>query len=142
MKRSWVIIVSSLLISSTTANSAQQRPDSAVKQASVVGTWQGKMEEVPAVVLVIKEDGDKLVGTVVFYRVTDEGDGPKVSGKAELLLIDPKFDGTMLSFSFKRADGVVVKAQMKLLNDHEAVLKPSNDPSREEGMTVKMVRDK
>jgi hypothetical protein len=42
----------------------------------------------------------------------------------------------------KRKDGVVVKAQMKLVSHDDAVLKPVDHPSAGEEMSVKMVRKK
>jgi hypothetical protein len=109
---------------------------------SVVGTWRGRMNDVPAVDLTITRDGNRLTGTAVFYVVVDDGNGPKVTGKAEHALIDPKFDGNALIFSFKRKDGSVFKAQMRLLNNGDAELKALDDPSADENTTVKMIREK
>lgn len=144
MKRSWIIVTLTLVsILQVGVEGAERRGQAlASAQKSVVGTWHGKMNELPAVDLTIAKDGDKLTGTAVFYVVVDEGNGPKVTGKAEHALMDPKFDGTTLTFSFKRGDGVVLKAQMKMLSNDDAVLKPLDDPSADEEMTVKMFRGK
>lgn len=142
MKRSSIIAILSLFFVPAAAQQAQQRTDLPARQSSVVGVWLGRMDELPAVDLTIREDGGSLAGTVVFYRVIDEGDGPKVTGKAELALIDPRFDGSTLVFSFKRKDGVVLKAEMKLEGNDDAVLKPLDDPSVGEAISVKMVRKK
>ena len=142
MKISSLVAILSLLFVSPTTNLAQQRADGPVKQLSVVGVWSGKIEDLPGVDISIREEAGSLAGTVVFYRVTDEGNGPKVTGKAELALIDPRFDGSKLVFSFKRKDGVVVKAWMKLVSNDDALLKPVDDPSTDEGMTLNMVRKK
>jgi hypothetical protein len=142
MKRSSIIAILSLFFVPAAAHQAQQRGEDPARKPSVVGVWQGRMDELPAVDLTIREDGSGLAGTVVFYRVTDEGNGPKVTGKAELALIDPRFDGSTLLFSFKRKDGAVLKAEMKLVGNDDAVLKPLDDPSAGEAMTVKMVRKK
>jgi len=140
MKRSTIIAVLSLFFVQA-AELYAQRVDTSAKQ-SVVGVWQAKIDDLPSVDLDLREDGKSLAGTVVFYRVADDGDGPKVTGKAELALIDPRFDGTTLVFSYRRKDGVVQKARMKLVSNDEAVLKPVDHPSGGDEMSVTMVRKK
>jgi hypothetical protein len=109
----------------------------------VVGRWQGKFpaEQVNgaldadnpvAVEVVVKSEGSKLSGTVVFYVIVDQGNGPRVQGKVESALIDPRFDGTTLMFSVKakgpEADKEVkTEMRMKLTNDNEAELENVGD---------------
>ena len=85
-----------------------------------------------AVEVVVKSEGSKLSGTVIFYVIVDQGNGPRVQGKVESALIDPRFDGTMLMFSVKakgpEADKEVkTEMQMKLTNDNEAELENVGD---------------
>jgi hypothetical protein len=60
---------------------------SAAPDSCIVGTWQGKMDEVPAVTLTVKDEGGKLSGTVTFYRIVDDGSGPKAEGKESVPLV-------------------------------------------------------
>ena len=67
------------------------------------GTWQGKMGDLPAVTLTVKDDGGKLSGTVVFYLLmrATEKDSWHVDGKATETLIEPKVEGNVLSFEVR-----------------------------------------
>src|SRR5215510_11059452 len=47
----------------------------------IAGIWEGKTEGVPAITLTIKDDGNKLSGSVTFYRIENDGNGPTVTGK-------------------------------------------------------------
>ena len=67
----------------------------------IAGTWQGKTGDAPAVTLTVKDEGGKLSGTAVFYKILDDGSGPKVAGKDTSALINAKFEGKTFSFEVK-----------------------------------------
>jgi hypothetical protein len=67
----------------------------------IAGTWQGKTGDVPAVTLTVKDEGGKLSGSAVFYKILDDGSGPKVAGKDTSALINAKFEGKIFSFEVK-----------------------------------------
>jgi hypothetical protein len=74
----------------------------AAQDSPIVGTWRGKMYDLPAVVLTVKDEGGKVSGTLLFYslcRNTDH-DPWQVDAKHSMALplIDPKFDGKTLLF--------------------------------------------
>ena len=68
----------------------------------VAGTWRGRMYDLPAVVLTVRDDGRKLSGTILFHFLhrNTEHDPWQVDTKHSipLPLIDPKFDGKTISF--------------------------------------------
>ena len=43
----------------------------------------------------------RLSGTAVFYKILDDGSGPKVAGKDTSALINAKFEGKTFSFEVK-----------------------------------------
>jgi hypothetical protein len=109
----------------------------------VTGKWQGKFSndegasaatDPVAVEILVKREGDKLSGTVTFYVIRNEGGRPQVKGKSESELIDPRFDGTTLTFSVTMkgpyaAAETKTAMQMKLTSDHEAELENTGDIS-------------
>ncbi|HEU4387069.1 MAG TPA: hypothetical protein VFV34_04690, partial [Blastocatellia bacterium] len=100
-----------LFLSATTLVTAkidQQRSEEkrhSTTQNSVVGNWEGKLEDIPAVEIKFRLEGDRLAGTAVFY-VVDPGAGAVVKGeKAEAELIEPRVEGMLVTFKIKRKDG-------------------------------------
>ena len=90
---------------------------------SIAGTWEGKTEGVPAITITIKQDGDRLSGSVTFYRIEDDGSGPRVTGKQTRDLINPKFDGKILSYQVKGRNDETIDQQMEITGKDEAVIK-------------------
>src|SRR5512133_619605 len=86
-----------------------QAPAQVRSTKTITGKWQGKLpnpdgtvpgsETPPAIELWIAQDGQRLSGHVTFYMVSDQGTGPSVQGKDEADMIDPRFDGSELTFS-------------------------------------------
>ena len=71
----------------------------AFEKEAVVGTWQGKWQGVPSVLVTIDRDGDKLSGTVVFQAVRKTENGPKATGAPVILALkEARFDGKTLRF--------------------------------------------
>ncbi|MBA3438419.1 MAG: M56 family metallopeptidase [Pyrinomonadaceae bacterium] len=92
-------------------------------QNSIVGTWQGTWNgNFPAMTLRIKANGDKLSGTIVFYRSVKTDSGLKVDGQTdELPLIEPSFDGKTLLFKVIRSKSKeAVEFEMKITGNDEA----------------------
>jgi hypothetical protein len=74
----------------------------ATADSPIAGTWRGRMYDLPAVVLTVRDDGGKLSGSILFYFLhrNTEHDPWQVDTEHSipLPLIDPKFDGKTLSF--------------------------------------------
>jgi hypothetical protein len=116
----------------------------------VVGTWRGKLHNLPAVVLIVKDEGGKVSGTILFYFLhrNTEHEPWQVDIKHSMLLplIDPKFDGKTISFwvSHKEAhpprtlNDLPSSFVMRLTGKGEAELL---NLSENEGPGLKMVRD-
>lgn len=68
-------------------------------QNSIVGTWTGKVNDQPAVELTVRGDSGPLEGTIVLYRPERGSEEP---------LVDPRFDGRILSFRVAPADAHAV----------------------------------
>jgi D-alanyl-D-alanine carboxypeptidase len=92
----------------------------ATDQSPVTGTWEGKMDGLPVLSITVKDEGGALSGTVTFYRIRDEGAGPKVDGKETTPLVGPKLDGKVLSFQAKGRSGEMVGFKMELTVKNEA----------------------
>ena len=112
------------------------------------GTWQGKMNNLPAVTLSVKDEGDKLSGTITFYRVMDDGSGPAVAGKDTLDLVNPKLEGKTFSFEVKTPNGEMRKMVFQITGENEGSLKVHAIRRDDEGnddqssQDLKMVREK
>ena len=50
----------------------------------------------------------RLSGTAVFYKILDDGSGPKVAGKDTSALINAKFEGKLFSLEVKGSGGELV----------------------------------
>jgi hypothetical protein len=117
---------------------------------SVVGKWQGDKHGSPLVTLNISRDSNgALSGTAVFFileRSEEEG-SPKILGKQEVQLLNPKLEGNVLSFQISNQHGQVTMNpssgetlgfRMTLNSEGEGILK-SDDPGTP---GVKMVKQK
>ncbi len=117
----------------------------AAAESPVAGTWQGKMEQVPAVVLTVKDDQGKLSGTITFYKIVDDGSGPRAEGKNTATLIDPELDGKTLSFQVKNPQDEVTKFKMDLTAENEANLRGGRmirNGETSEAPPLKMIRER
>jgi hypothetical protein len=64
-----------------------------------VGVWNGDMYGVRAVTLEVQEPGGKLNGTILFYLIRhNDGSPPRSAPGTPEPLIDPVFDGKVLTF--------------------------------------------
>lgn len=90
-----VVLIASLLLLLT----AVFAPATPADKSIVVGTWKGKMYGVPAVTLIMKEEGGKLSGSILFFLIRhNDGQPPRPSPGTFEPLIDPQFDGKVLFF--------------------------------------------
>lgn len=105
---------------------------------SVLGKWQGERQGVPFVTVNVTTEKDgELSGTAVFY-ILDQREiqgKPRVLGKQEVQLVDPKLAANVLSFKIRNQQGDVtmnassgeeLEFQMILGSDTEATLKSEN----------------
>jgi hypothetical protein len=116
----------------------------------IAGTWRGKMHDLPAVVLSVKDEGGRLSGTVVFhfFQWDDVHDVWKVDTKHSfpLPLIDPKFEGKTFTFEVSHREAHPPQTlndppasfQMWLTGENEARLK---NLTEDQGEGLKMTRD-
>ena len=144
MKAKLAVVFLSLSLAATAAAQGDQ-PKAEVKSParklnSITGKWRGEIDKRPAVELLLKADGDKLAGTIVFFPISPNGDESAAAEREELPLVEPNFDGSTLSCKLKRPDGAVTKFKMKLTGAGEAVLKPADDPNVTEEMEPKLKR--
>jgi CubicO group peptidase (beta-lactamase class C family) len=114
----------------------------ATDQFPITGTWEGKMDGLPVLTITIKDEGGALSGTVTFYRIRDEGAGPKVEGKETTPLVEPKLDGKVLSFKVKGRSGDLVSFKMEITGNNEAriILKRMINGESED-VPVRMTRE-
>ncbi len=96
---------------------------SAPAELPLVGTWQGRVDGVPAVTLTVKDEGRGWSGTIVFYKILDEGSGPQVAGKDTCVLVNPKREGNVLSFQVKDRNEALIGFQLELTGSNEGELK-------------------
>jgi len=114
----------------------------AAANSPIAGTWQGKTGDVPAVTLTVKDEGGKLSGTAVFYKILDDGSGPKVAGKDTSALINAKFEGKIFSFEVKGSGGELVDFRMELTGKNEGRLTGKTTQTGDtEPPAVKMIRE-
>ena len=125
-------------------------PNALAADSPVAGTWRGKLHDLPAVVLTLKDDGGKLSGTIVFYflhRNTDHDPWQvDMTHSQPLPLIDPKFDGKTVFFQVSHKGAHPPRTlndppssfQLRLTGKGEGELR---NLTEERSPTVKMVRD-
>jgi hypothetical protein len=114
----------------------------AATDSPIAGKWQGKMGDVPAVTLTIKDDNGKLSGTAVFYEIVDDGDGPKATGQSTAEMVDAKLEGKIFSFRTKGSQGEVFSYQMELTGKNEGKFKgDARVAGGSEAPKIKMVRE-
>ena len=123
---------------------------SAQSTKQIIGIWQGENRGKPWVTLnVLRDHNGQLSGTAVFYVLdrTQNEEQPKVIGKQEVALVDPKMAGNVLSFTVKNHQAEVTMNQflgedlqfkMVVHNEIEATLTSENRDS----LSVKMVKQK
>jgi hypothetical protein len=132
MKKSilFSILLLTLAVSATVATytSGAQRRDA----TSLTGVWKGNFPDAPAVEISLNTQGGQLAGKAVFYKVVNRDAGGEIKGKVEAPLLDPVFDGQLLSFKVKREDGSFFTGKIQFTAEHEAVLRSEDQHTGEE----------
>jgi hypothetical protein len=140
----FLTVVPSLIVSAlTVAGSSFQTGQG--QNGAIVGTWQGKFEKenLPAITLILREEGDKLTGSVISYKYRTDNEGhPELEKKYEEPLTDPKFDGKTLSFKMKfeveEGKTIELAQEMRLLGGDKAELNEVGKPNE----SIRMTREK
>jgi hypothetical protein len=110
----------------------QGNASSANDKSSFTGTWSCKMYGVQAVTLTVKQEQEKLGGTVLFYLIRhNDGKPARSSPGTPEPLIDPRLDGKVLHFqvSHRHAhppatlNDPPVSFTFQLIENNRAVLK-------------------
>ena len=130
MKKIFLISILLLTIAVSVAVASYTRASQNRDAASLTGVWKGNFPEtaVPAAEITLNIQAGQLVGKAVFYKVSDG----EIKGKAEAPILDPVFDGKVLSFKVKRDDGSFFKGRVEFVAEHEAVLRPNDQGTGDE----------
>ena len=67
-------------------------------ESPIVGVWEGRMNELPAVELTVRDGDGGLGGTIVFFFQRKDTGVWKVERQGAEPLVDSRFDGKKLSF--------------------------------------------
>ena len=144
MKKTFLLSILLLTVAVSAAVESYTRASQNRDAASLTGVWKGSFPEapaVPAVEITLNTQAGQLAGKVVFYTVVNNGAGAEIKGKTEAPLIDPVFDGQVLSFKVERKDGSFFKGRIKFVAEHEAVLH-SNDRDTGDELAIILRREK
>jgi hypothetical protein len=144
MRKTFLPSVLLLTLSLSAAVAIYTRASQNRDAASLPGVWKGSFPEAPAtpaVEITLNIQAGKLSGKVVFYKVVNNGAGGEIKGKVEAPILDPVFDGQVLSFKVKRGAGSFFKGRIKFGAEHEAVLY-SNDQQTGDELAIILRREK
>jgi hypothetical protein len=129
MKRDLPFALVAILIAAVWASAAD---------SPIAGTWQGRIHDLPAVRLTLRETSGRMSGTIVFYMIRNDGsryyeDSKSAGSPTELTNV--RFDGKTLTFetSHRNAhpprtlnDTEPVRFAMKLVGKDEGQLNRLN----------------
>jgi hypothetical protein len=74
-------------------------------RANWLGVWQGDLDGQPSVVLTLADDTGQLGGTVVLNIISKEDGQAHIVALEPHVLMNPRIDGDVLAFQFKKLDG-------------------------------------
>ncbi|HEX8069589.1 MAG TPA: hypothetical protein VF546_06540 [Pyrinomonadaceae bacterium] len=133
-----------LLLVAVNAAAQTQAPPAKPDPAAVVGNWEGTYHDAPAITLRVKLDGERLSGTVVFYRIIEDSRGARADGQAEVPMLEPKFDGAVLSFKIKppAEEAKPFDMELKLTGPDEGLAVTKRGEEDGSLTTLKVVRKK
>ena len=125
-------------------------PSALAADSPVAGTWRGRIYDLPAVVLTVKDDGGKLSGTILFYSLHRNTDHDlwqvDMKNSQALPLLNPKFDGKAIFFQVSHKEAHPPRTlndppssfQMRITREGEGELR---NLTEEQSPALKMVRD-
>jgi hypothetical protein len=70
-----------------------------------LGVWQGELHGEPSVVLTLADDTGQLGGTVVLNIIKNEDGQAHIVALEPHVLVNPRVDGDVLAFQFRKLDG-------------------------------------
>ena len=111
--------------------------------ATLDGTWEGKMDGLPALKLTVANSHSKLSGTVTFYLIKHAPDGsnPHVDGNSSIPIENAKLAGSILTFDVHRSDGSVASFRVELkANDTARLFRTNDQPPSPEGEGLELRR--
>ncbi len=121
MKRSVVVF---LLAAAIAAGGALAQ---SLHQANWLGVWHGELDGQPSVVLTLADDTGALGGTVVLNVLEkEEGGETHVVRTEPHTLVNPRVDGDVLAFQFKKPNGDLLSFTVKRTADGEASIHCQN----------------
>jgi hypothetical protein len=87
-------------LASTATFAAAQSPAAVATNSPFVGTWDGKMNDLPGISLTIDSTGGKIGGVIVFYfqERPDTNSPWRVTAEHAVPLLAPRVDGKTLTF--------------------------------------------
>jgi hypothetical protein len=113
------------------------------------GTWEGKMNDQPAVQITLTTDGGKVGGTIIFYfqRLGKDGKWHVEGDNRAQPLIGPQVDGNILTFEVLHHKthgsselGPNKKFRLEVTAEDEARLREAGDPTDVQGHGLKLTR--
>jgi hypothetical protein len=113
------------------------------------GTWDGKMNDQPAVEITLATEGGKVGGTVVFYfqRLGKDGKWHVEGDNRAQPLINPQVEGNILSFEVRHHKehgsvefGPNKKFRLEVTGADEARFREAGKPDDIAGHGLKLVR--
>jgi hypothetical protein len=141
MKKTFVLSILLLTFAVSAAIASYTRASQNRDASTLAGVWKGSFPEAPAVEITLNIQAGKLAGKVVFYKVVNNGAGGEIRGKVEAPILEPVFDGKVLSFKVERDDGSFFKGRAEFVAEHEAILQ-SNDRHTGDEVAIILRREK
>jgi hypothetical protein len=135
MKKTFALSILLLTFAVSAGIASYTRASQNRDASTLAGVWKGSFPEapaVPAVEITLNIQAGKLAGKVVFYKVVNNGAGGEIRGKVEAPILEPVFDGKVLSFKVERKDGSFFKGRIEFVAEHEAVLQSNDRPTGDE----------
>jgi hypothetical protein len=111
------------------------------------GTWEGSVNDQPAVKLTLTAEGGKVDGTIIFYfqRLGKDGKWHVEGDDAPQALIAPRVDGNILTFEVphhKKHGGTELgpnkKYRLEVIAANEARFREAGDPTDLPGRGLKL----
>jgi hypothetical protein len=116
----------------------------AAEKSEFVGTWHGRMNELPVLDITLEESSGEIRGSIMFYLQMRGEDGKwYVKGKHSQTLLLPKLRGRILEFEVTHHKahgspelGPNVPFRMELDRDGSAILYKTDEPIRGPGLKL------